>query len=338
MTARPAQRHRTKIAAPLLIAGLTLSAGATCGLPLGGCGGPPAGVAPATLDPLPDHIVQRLTDCGKRGPTPLAPVQHTVAFDVFMNPDGEVQEVALRDTTLHFDEVEACMQSALGGLSGRVADGPLRRREPTSPAPPEPETRTLLASPVVIAVGVAEVAIVVGVMVLTVVVYYQVVRNTQTLRPPPPLAAEADEPAKPEPAQPEPPKADPSENPKTTGPTPPAPPKPPEPPKPKPRCEDVFPRIVNCFYIKQEKYPSLKAALEAAIQKLPKDRQKRPFTTNGAERADERLGAHHITYYSADSRTKITIGYYKQCCKNTAEGPVLVEGKQCYEHNTQYLR
>lgn len=167
MTARPAQRHRTKIAAPLLIAGLTLSAGATCGLPLGGCGGPPAGVAPATLDPLPDHIVQRLTDCGKRGPTPLAPVQHTVAFDVFMNPDGEVQEVALRDTTLHFDEVEACMQSALGGLSGRVADGPLRRREPTSPAPPEPETRTLLASPVVIAVGVAEVAIVVGVMVLT---------------------------------------------------------------------------------------------------------------------------------------------------------------------------
>lgn len=50
------------------------------------------------------------------------------------------------------------------------------------------------------------------------------------------------------------------------------------------------------------------------------------------------FGASHTTWLSADGRTMITIGCHEQCCKNTEDGPVLVEGMKCHEHNTEYLR
>jgi hypothetical protein len=111
------------------------------------------------------------------------------------------------------------------------------------------------------------------------------------------------------------------------------PPDPPKPPKPKPRCEVAFPRTVNCSYIQQAKYPDLKSALEAALKSLPKEWQKRPFTTKGTQASTDRPGTDHTTYWSADGKTKISIGCYEECCRNTDDGPVIENGKKCYELN-----
>jgi hypothetical protein len=165
-------------------------------------------------------------------PFPWEPVKHTVSFDVFMNPDGQVEQVALRDSTFHTGEVVACMGNALYAVSERALDASLRRREPASPASLPPETRVLFAHPVAIGVSVIELGLVVGLMAITVVVYFQVVRNTQPHRPPPPAVVE--DPPKPEPPKPEPQtKVDP----KTTDPPPPPPPAPPR-RYPKQTCDD----------------------------------------------------------------------------------------------------
>lgn len=231
MTSRPGERGWSKIARHLLATGLTLSMGYAFGLfTLGGCGSSRAGFAPPTDGQLPERVVEKLTECTRRGPVPLQPVKHTVAFDVFMNSDGQVEQVALRDSTFHLDEVEACMEGALNALSEGTIDASLRRRAPASPAPLPPETRALLGNPIVIATGVAEVALVVGLIAVTVVVYYQVVRNTQTHRPPPPIPLVQDPPN---------PSEDPKPEPKGTT-DPPPPPAPPPPPRryPNQTCDD----------------------------------------------------------------------------------------------------
>ena len=105
MTSRFGKRGRSRLASHFLALGLSLISGYSFGVfTLGGCGGSQADVASPTVS---ERVVEKLTECGKRGPTPLEPVKHTVAFDVFMNPDGTVELVALRDSTLHLDEVEA---------------------------------------------------------------------------------------------------------------------------------------------------------------------------------------------------------------------------------------
>ena len=245
MTSRHGERGRGKIAGHLLAAGLTLSMGYVFGLfALGGCGGSQAGFAPPADGQLPERVVEKLTDCSKRGPAALQPVKQTVSFDVFMNSDGQVEQVALRNSTFHLDEVETCMENALRGLSERAIDASLRRREPASPASLPPETRALFAHPLVIAAGAAEVAIVVGLMVVTVVVYYHVVRNTKTHRPPPPKP-QVEDPPKLEPPKPE---VQTAGDPKTTGPTPPIPPKPPPPPpkEEKETCGEKMPHLILC--------------------------------------------------------------------------------------------
>ncbi|MBK8256233.1 MAG: hypothetical protein IPK82_26650 [Polyangiaceae bacterium] len=159
MTNRPWKRGRSKAGRHLLAAGFTLSVGYAFGVfTLGGCGGSQAGYDPPTDGQLPERVVEKLTDCSRRGPAALQPVKHTVSFDVFMNPDGQVEQVALRDSTLRLDEVEACMAGALHDLSERAINAPLRRREPAFPASLPPETRALVANPIAIGVGVAEVA------------------------------------------------------------------------------------------------------------------------------------------------------------------------------------
>jgi hypothetical protein len=275
-------------------------------------------------------VVEKLSECGRRGPVPLEPVKHSVAFDVFIDSDGQVEQVALRSSTFHLDEVEACMTDALQALSERAPQASLRRREPSRTAAVPLSARKMVANPMVIGAGAAEAVIVVGFLVLTVVVYYQVVRNTKTHRPPSagPAVKEAPKPSKE--AEPEPP---PQGDPKTTGPTPPVPPDPPEPPKPKPRCEVAFPTVINCSYIQQAKYPDLKSALDAVIKNLPREWQKRPFTTKGTRGSTDHPSTDHTTYWSADGKTKISIGCYEQCCKNTNDGPVIEEGRKCYELN-----
>jgi len=214
--------------------------GYTLGLfTLGGCGGSQVGFAPPADGRLPERVVDKLTDCTqRRGPTALQPVSYTISFDVFLSSDGQVENVALRHSTLHLDELEACMTSALHAVSERATEASLRRRVPASPASLPPETRVLVANPLVLAAGAAEVAIVVGFMVVTVIVYYHVVRNTKTHRPPPP---------RPDTEQPAPdkdPKPEPQADPKTTGPTPPLPPEPPKPEKE--TCAEKIPKLIRC--------------------------------------------------------------------------------------------
>jgi hypothetical protein len=222
------------------------------------------------------------------------------------------------------------MTDALHALSEGGANASLRRRrEPGPDAPVLPETRALLGQPVAIPAGAAQVVLVAGLLTIAVVVYFQVVHNTKTHKPPP---AQPDTQQPPEPDKDS--KPEPTGEPTTEGPTPPLPP----PPKPKPRCEVLYEDVINCDYIQQDKFLSRKEALEAVIRSLPRDRQKRPFSTRGTQQAARRKGADHTTYKSADGRTKITIGCYEECCRNTKDGPALESKMQCYEHNREYLR
>jgi hypothetical protein len=136
MRSRPGKDGRSKIVRHLSAAGLALTAGNTFGIfTLGGRGGAQTGFAPPLGGQLPEHVKERLRECSKRGPAPSGPENHTVSFDVFMDPDGQVDGGALRASTLHLDEVEACMESALRRVSDRPMEASLRRRKPASSAP-----------------------------------------------------------------------------------------------------------------------------------------------------------------------------------------------------------
>jgi hypothetical protein len=225
-----------------MAAGLTLSMGYVFGVfTLGGCAGSQGRFAPPADGQLPERVVEKLAACSKRGPAPLQPQKHTISFDVFVDSDGHVEQVALRDSTLHLDEVEACMEDGLHALSERPADASLRRRQPGPLAPLSPEARALFAQPVAIPAGAAQAFLVAGLLAIAVVVYFQVVHNTKTHKPPP---------ANPDTAQPPQPDKDPvpepEGEPKADGPKPPLPPPPPPPPPPKETCEEKMPDRIRC--------------------------------------------------------------------------------------------
>jgi hypothetical protein len=306
---------------------LALSLGLTLGLgyaftPLG-CGG----VMPAAE--VPEDVARLLRGCALDHRKHLGSVRHSVSFEVKFDSDGEVDSVVLRESTLGDELLELCMASALRSLS--EDDLPLRRSEDRPRGSGAPESRAFLGQEEVLAACLASppclltLAILMGAAYVTVNLYVHASSKPQPL----PATPHVEESQKKDPK--------PEGDPKTTGTTPPIPP---EPPKPKPTCKDVFPQFVNCSYIQQEKYPTRKAALEAALRRLPRDRQKRPFTTRGKEKSNKLPlpGVDHTTYYSADDRTKISIGCYDTCCKNTADGPVIDVGMKCYELNTEDLR
>lgn len=310
VTSRPGIRGRSKIGRHLLAAGLTLSMGYAFGVfALGGCGGSQAGFAPPADGRLPERVVEKLTECGKRGPAALQPVKHAVSFDVFMAPDGVVDNVTLRDSTLHLDEVEACMENALHALSERAIDASLRRREPASPASLSPETRALFAAaPLVIGAGVLEVALVVGFMAITVFVYYQVVRNTRTHRPPPPTVVE--DPPKPEPPKPA-PRTEP--DPKTTDPPPPPPP--PPPPKEKETCEEKLPHLMRCDDPRIGWYPfsSENAAFKSIKVEGVRKKESKKEATDGP---CKKRGGWHTRVKSGKDYIASIVGCY--CCDDSS--------------------
>jgi len=293
-----------------------LSMGYVFGLfTLGGCGGSQVGFAPAADGRLPERVVDRLTDCTqRRGPTALQSVSYTVSFDVFMNSDGQVEDVALRSSTFHLDELEACMTNALHALSERAVDASLRRREPASQASLPPETRGLFANPLVLGVGSAQVVFAVGVMAVTVVVFYYVVRNTQTRRPPPPTL-QIEEPPNPEPPKPEPQTAG---DPKTTGPTPPVPPKPPPPPKEeKETCREKRPDIIRCDDPKiRYDFWSENAAFNEIVKKLGKGVRKAK-KGDAAERGPcIKRGGFHTNVLRAGGSVASIVGC--DCCDDSS--------------------
>jgi hypothetical protein len=193
-------------------------------------------------------VVEKLTECAERwGPKALEPVSMSISFDVFLDPDGEVEDVALIKSSFHLDDLEACMIKVLHDVSERAIHTSLRRRAPFAPTFASKDARTLLGHPIVIAVGAAEAFLVVGLLTVAVVTYFHVVRNTKTRRPPPPTP-QVDEPAKPEPPKPEPATAN---EPKITDPPPPPPPPPPK----KETCEEKMPKLILCSDPKISGYP-----------------------------------------------------------------------------------
>lgn len=150
------------MATRLLAAGLTLAMGyMSGGLTLGGCAGAPW----PSNGTLPAGVVDKLTDCGKKGPTPLVAVNYDLAFIVHVTEDdyeARVDDVTLTDSTLHLHEVEACMTDALYGMRTPLETLALRRRELAPDKAIAPEARAMLgqAAEVVLLLEVAAVVIV----------------------------------------------------------------------------------------------------------------------------------------------------------------------------------
>jgi hypothetical protein len=190
------------------------------GFTLGGCGGSQAGFSSPADGQLPEHVVDKLTDCSKQGPKALVPVEYTVEFDVVVTENGHVEGVQLRDSTLHLADVEACMTDALYGLSTSTEALSLRRRQLAPDTALAPKARSLFgqAEPlelVEVLLG-AGATLLVGYVAYKVYVHYFVAQHHTRHRP---------HPAKPQTEEPPKPDTDPKPEPQgTTGPTPPLPP------------------------------------------------------------------------------------------------------------------
>jgi len=182
----------------LLAAGLTLAMGYTSGpLMLGGC----AGASWPANGKLPERVVDKLADCGKKGPTPLKSVSYDLAFTVHVTEDDQearVDDVMLTASTLHLHEVEACMKDALYGMRTPLEALALRRRSLAPDTAIAPETRALLGQAQVAILLEAVAFIVVGYAAYTVVVHL-IVDKRRTKPRPRPVAAEPDDPPAPMP-------------------------------------------------------------------------------------------------------------------------------------------
>jgi hypothetical protein len=124
--------------------GFTLALGFA--LPPLGCGSSGGGFGPAAPGrgdaEVPEGVALKLRTCAARHMDHLGSASHSVRFDVKLASDGEVDSVALQESTLGDEELEACMVSALRALS---EDDLLMRRSDRSPrGPVAPESRALM--------------------------------------------------------------------------------------------------------------------------------------------------------------------------------------------------
>ncbi|MBK8253205.1 MAG: hypothetical protein IPK82_11135 [Polyangiaceae bacterium] len=147
-------------------------------------------------------MVDKLTECGKKGPTPLTSVSYDLAFMVHVAEDereARVDEVTLMSSTLHISEVETCMADALYGMRTPLEALALRRRNLSPGSPVAPETRALLGQAQAVQLLEVMALIVVGYAVYTVIVHVLVDKPRAKPRPRP-VTAETDEPLQPLPA------------------------------------------------------------------------------------------------------------------------------------------
>lgn len=127
------------------------SMGLTCllslALPALGCGssgGGPASTAAGQHDAeIPEGIALQLRTCAAEHEAHLGRGQHFVTFEVKLASDGEVDSVAIHDSTLRDDDLELCMAKALRGFS---EDDLLLRRSDVGPRRfVTPESRGLMS-------------------------------------------------------------------------------------------------------------------------------------------------------------------------------------------------
>lgn len=129
----------TKLALSL---GLTLALGFAF-TPLG-CGGSRGGLAaPGQADAdVPEDIALQIRTCAAKRREHLGSVEHYFIFDVKLDSDGEVDSVALQESTLRDEGLELCMVKALRSLTEDAL--PMRRSENSPRGPVSPESRVLL--------------------------------------------------------------------------------------------------------------------------------------------------------------------------------------------------
>jgi len=166
-------------------------------LTLGGC----AGASWPANGKLPERVVDKLADCGKKGPTPLESMSYDLAFIVHVTEDdheARVDDVMLKSSTLHLHEVEACMKDALYGMRTPLEALALRQRSLAPDPTIAPETRALLGQAQVALFLEAVAFVVVGYAAYTVVVHVIVDKRRPKPRPRP-VAAEPDDPPAPMP-------------------------------------------------------------------------------------------------------------------------------------------
>lgn len=157
---------------------------------LGGCGG--GGPTWPSDGQLPDRMIERLAECGKKGPIPLESRTYNLSFMVRVTEgvdEVHVEEVMLKDSTLKLQEVESCMVDALYGMRAPLQVLALRSLGPENPM--SPETRALLGQAEVIPLMEAGGLVIVGLAVYVVVVYILEERK-HTKRRPHPTTAEPD--------------------------------------------------------------------------------------------------------------------------------------------------
>lgn len=117
---------------------------ATLGFAPSGCGssGGRLGVAGQGDAELPDGVAREIRTCAANHMHHLSSSEHTVSFDVKLASNGEVDSIALLESTLGDEELETCMAKALRSLSGD--DLPLRHSSSHPQGPLAPEARALL--------------------------------------------------------------------------------------------------------------------------------------------------------------------------------------------------
>lgn len=124
--------------------GLTLALGFAfallgCGRSVGRLGSPGEGRGDAEV---PEGVAREIRTCAAKHMLHLGHGQRSVSFDVKLASNGEVDSVALRESTLGDEELEACMASALRSLSD--GDLPLRHSGGYPQGRVAPESRGLL--------------------------------------------------------------------------------------------------------------------------------------------------------------------------------------------------
>jgi hypothetical protein len=91
---------------------------------------------------VPEGIALRFRTCAVKHRTHIKPAEHSVSFDVKLAKDGQVDSVALTDSTLGDQDLEDCMAGALRSLS--ADDLPMRRSDSRHRGPVAPESRALV--------------------------------------------------------------------------------------------------------------------------------------------------------------------------------------------------
>lgn len=134
-------------------------------------------VLPERKDPaVPEHVVRELTECAKDAPARLSsghtePLTYHVQFNVYFTNGDSVDVVEVGGSTLEGGRIEACMASALRGLTLPTKDIAFEQYDPTPKGSPSPESRTMMGSPAVAALAPVSLApvVVAGLAIIVVV-------------------------------------------------------------------------------------------------------------------------------------------------------------------------